>query len=160
MPKGALSEEDEETAEILFNVENEGIEFNYETGEIIRVGGNGERENVGDLADVSGFRLSKDESLFSSYQYVVAWKDPLRPVLAFSPFFNRPDHLDVYREAIVPRLEALLSEYRERHPQPARAAIQPLPSRTTVGGKPLFHFNGWSMYEPTGSSRWRWRSCA
>lgn len=139
-----LSGEELAEAEALLNADGEGVEFNFDSGEVTRITSSGKRNTVGAIADIAGFRFrDRTTGHLGSYDYVVTWKNPLRPVLAFSPFYTRPEPLAVYRDTIVPRLEELLDDYRRREPEsesPAQPPAAPLPTSVHTA---LFRHDGW-----------------
>lgn len=148
-----LTEEEEEEAERLWNTENEGVEFDYEAGAVFRIGTFGSRKKVGEFSEIADFRFRKKANPIA-YDYAIVWKNPMRAVLSFSPDFSRPERLAVYRDRIVPRLEAVLAEYLELHPEAAAKPDEGYDRLLADAGKTsLFHFNGFGherayWYEP------------
>lgn len=140
-----LTDEEVETADILSNAKGEGVEFNFETGEIVRIGFTGSCKQAGELSEIADFQFRKDQAVpFSNYDYVVVWKNRMKPVLRFSPIFGRPEKLAVYRETIVPRLKTLLADYRASHvPADDSADDTPIRSLADWGKTSLFHDDGW-----------------
>lgn len=137
-----LTDEEEEEAERLWNADGAGVEFDYETGAVFQIGTFGSRKKVGEFSEIADFRFRKKANP-TAYDYVIVWRNPLQAVLPFSPDFPRPEQPAVYRDRIVPRLEAILAGYLELHPEATAKPDEEYDRLVADAGKTsLFHFNG------------------